>query len=806
MTAALLFVPLALAIGVPPPTIAPARTTTQPLVDGSLDDAVWATAPVFDAFVQKFPDEGATPTGRTTLRVLYDDLAVFVAIDCEQPDAVPVARLTRRDRISESDRVTVDLDTTLDRKSAFHFEVNAAGVLVDGLRFDDTDISYDWDEHWEARVAHRPGGWSAELRLPLRALHFRAQPSQMWGVQVRRFVAARQEIDELAYVPRDVGGEVSRFGLLGPFEQLHRPISLELQPFVLGRIHHEDPSDASLARGFGADGALGVDGRWLLGEDLALDFTVLPDFGQVEADQVVLNLSSYEIFFPEKRPFFLERLDLFATPVTVLYTRRVGALPDPPELGAGEALVAPVTPASIWSAAKLTGRVGSATTLGVLSAFTGESNAEVRRADGHVEAVRVAPPTLYSVGRLRTDLTDGAALGLIGMATVRFADATARDSFVGGADLAWRSPAGAWSLLAQALASTIRGGATRTFPDGTRVGAGDTSAAGYLRLLKEGGEAVGELQCDADGRRFDPGDLGFAERQNLVHCFGSLGWHDTHAGRLFLEQQSNLELFYRANLDGQSLASGVQLNTSGQLRGFSHLFAELHYRPAHFDDREFGDGTALERAGLVGLELHVTGDPRALLGYELSSTTQWLTDGLNLEADGRLSLKVWPQLDLELLPQALYTFGEPRWIGDDASGTRRFGRQRALGVGATLRSTWTFTPELSLQAYAQVFAASVRYQDFQAAPATDLVVTLDQLVPAGAPAKSPDSVEGTLNTSVVLRWEWRLGSTLYVVYSHAQANAGALVPGDGAAGLPVRSTLHAPAADTLLVKLSMWIG
>jgi hypothetical protein len=135
-----------------------------------------------------------------------------------------------------------------------------------------------------------------------------------------------------------------------------------------------------------------------------------------------------------------------------------------------------------------------------------------------------------------------------------------------------------------------------------------------------------------------------------------------------------------------------------------------------------------------------------------------------------------------------------------------FGRQRALGVGATLRSTWTFTPELSLQAYAQVFAASVRYQDFQAAPATDLVVTLDQLVPAGAPAKSPDSVEGTLNTSVVLRWEWRLGSTLYVVYSHAQANAGALVPGDGAAGLPVRSTLHAPAADTLLVKLSMWIG
>jgi hypothetical protein len=368
----------ALTLAATAPTVTPARTAAAPAIDGRLDDPAWAAAPAFTAFVQKFPDAGQAPSEPTTLRVLYDDHALYVGIDCPQTRAPVVARLTRRDREVESDRVVVDLDTAMDRKSAYHFEVSAAGVLVDGLYYDDTELSTDWDESWDARVSRTTGGWSTEIVIPLRILRFPRKAETTWGFQARRFIAARQEIDELAFVPRDQGGEVSRFGQLGPFEHLERPLGLELRPFAAGGLAHRDAVPDTLERGFGADGRLGADGKWRLSPALTLDFTVNPDFGQVEADQVVLNLTTYETFFPEKRPFFNEGLDLYATPIDVLYTRRIGAVPDAPALAPGETLVAAPRPTRIGGATKLTGRVGERVSIAALAAFTDENTVTAR--------------------------------------------------------------------------------------------------------------------------------------------------------------------------------------------------------------------------------------------------------------------------------------------------------------------------------------------------------------------------------------------------------------------------------------------
>src|SRR5215468_2438420 len=382
-------------------SLAPLPAPRAPVIDGSLDDPAWAAATATSAFVQKFPDEGAPPTHATTVRVLYDDEAVYLGIECAQADVPVVARLTRRDRLVEADRVEIDLGTRGDGKSAFHFAVNAAGVLVDGIRYDDTELDLSWDENWEAETGRSADGWTAEIKIPLRVLRFPTLAAQTWDFQVRRYLSARQEIDEWAFIPRAVAGEVSHYGSLGPFVDLHAGSRFEIRPFVLGRARRRDATNETLANGVDASVSAGVDARWHIARDLTLDAAVLPDFAQVEADQVILNLTTFEILFPEKRPFFLEGLDLFATPIQLLYTRRIGAQPIIPDLDTRESLVDGPDPAQIYGALKLVGQVGGRFSVGALAALTGSVDTTLQNAAGVRSRWQLAPTTAFAALRLK---------------------------------------------------------------------------------------------------------------------------------------------------------------------------------------------------------------------------------------------------------------------------------------------------------------------------------------------------------------------------------------------------------------------
>jgi len=236
------------------------RVSDSPKLDGRLDDRAWQAAPRFDAFVQKFPNEGARPSEPTTIRVVYDREAVWVGVECRQRTVPIVGRLTRRDRPIEADSITIDLDSRRSGTNAFEFAVNASGVLSDSLRFNDTDSSSDWDENWDARVARSDDGWSAEFRIPLRILRYDAKlPVQSWGFQARRYISARQETDELAFIPRTVAGEVSHYGKLDDLREIKPPSPFELRPFVLGRVRHRDAISGTLANGWDASGSAGLD-------------------------------------------------------------------------------------------------------------------------------------------------------------------------------------------------------------------------------------------------------------------------------------------------------------------------------------------------------------------------------------------------------------------------------------------------------------------------------------------------------------------------------------------------------------------
>ncbi len=833
------------------PHLGAMHVTGAPVLDGRLDDAVWNPAEATETFTQKVPDGGKPPSERTIVRVLYDKDNVYVGVDCVQKSRV-VLGLTRRDRSVEADRVVVVLDSRGDGKTAFEFSINVSGVIADGLHFNDTDFSQDWDENWEAKAARTAAGWSAELRIPLRILRFGQRPVQSWGLQVKRYISALKELDEWAYIPREAAGEVSHYGRLDNLVGLRPEAPFELRPFLTGGLRHYDPQATALARGFAPSFSGGLDLKWHISQELTLDATALPDFGQVEADQVSLNLTNFELYFPEKRPFFLEGVDTFNTPFQLLYTRRIGRAPGSPALRDNEAVVNEPGPSTIYGAAKLVGDLGHHFSVGELFALTGRQTVDVQLskgsllpplgsdlADRRIKRL-VDPLTSYKLLRLKREIGDNSHVGVIAMATnrlesgadyplVKSGPGTGRkvdllcprgdqvapgqrcfhDAYVGGVDARWRSASGDYAASGQAIGTLIQNGPARTLPDGTVLRPGDVGPAVLARLAKDGGKYVsGYAEYAMHGRKTDYNDLGYMQRQNEHRGDMNLEFHTLDPWGPTQETRTAFVYGERDNLDGLNLGRNFALTNYTRFANFWGTYAEVHYFAPRFDDREMGDGAALERPGLFGVELYFFTDSRKRVLGEIWTQTHFLENGgFGFQGEARVLARILPQWDIELLPTWFYLSGEPRFVGTQGS-SYVFGVQRAQSLALTLRSTYTFTPTLTLQAYGQLFLESQHYTGFTTSPAAGrgAVARLTELTPLpSALGFNPDFQGGTFNANLVLRWEYRLGSTLYVVYTHAQNRSATPRLGEST-GFDFQLVRPGVAEDAVLTKLSYWWG
>jgi len=846
----------------PAPHVTAVHVSEPPVLDGRLDDGAWRRAPAAQAFTQKAPMEGAAATERTTVRVVYDDQALWVGVDCEQTSAPVTVRLTRRDREVEADWVSVALDTRHDGKSAFVFEVNAGGALLDGVRFNDTDFSIDWDENWDARVSVRENGWSAEYRIPFRILRYQSLPVQSWGFEVRRYLSMKQETDEWALVSRTAGGEVSHYGTLDGLAGLSARTPFELRPFVLGRARRQDATSltvptlgnttftSNLPAVTDFAGSAGLDLKWHLTQDLTLDATINPDFAQVEADQIVLNLTTYETYYPEKRPFFLEGTDLFATPGQLVYTRRIGRVPPLPTLRPNEGLLDVPLPSTIYGASKLTGRLAEGWTVGTLQALTAPDTVPVLAADRSRVSRVVQPLSAWNVLRLRRDLGDRAYVGLLATNVTRAEDAAgyprvapgtpgtagqtvcptsahaarsttlvapgARcfdDAYVLAGDWRWRSPGGDWASNGQVGASMLDHGPPRLVPDGTVIRPGQVGTAATAYVGKEGGEHwVGDVWGGYADRKLDVNDLGFNPRGNVIYDGFDLEYRTLVPWWKLLETHTRLNYFDNQNTSTLPISRGVNVNTSGKLDVFWQYAVELHWRPTFYDDREFGDGAALQHAAIVvGNDTRIQSDPTKAIAVALHVRPQALAHGgYNFYSDADLLLRALPQLDFDLAPTFTANVGEPRYVTTGSvAGEYLLGHLDAKSLGATLRATYTFAPRLTLTGYAQLFLASGHYDGFLSYLSNPTgprpIVRLADLRPAPPPPSNPDFEQGVLNVNVVLRWEYRLGSLLYLVYTRSQVPNVSLAPGEEAT-LDLGAARRAPAADVIILKVSYWWG
>ena len=862
--------------GAPAPATAPgdpvraARRTGELVLDGRLEEPAWDVAPAHDGFFQSFPREGQPPTDRTEVRVLYDDRALFVGIVCH--DGVPseVARpLGRRDNAPYGDSVVVLLDSSHDKRTAYWFELTAAGVQKDALLFGEDESNADWDAVWDGAAATLKDGWSAEFRIPLSVLRFSGARDQVWGFAVKRIQARTRE--ELITIPLKRGdrGVVGRLADLTGLTGLEPVQELSLTPYLAARAAWRPKVDDGARRPprmFDPSGDLGLDLRASLGRGLALQATVNPDFGQVEADQIMQNLSTFELFFPEKRPFFTQGMDLFQglspndhrSPQQLFYSRRIGL--DAPILGA----------------AKLAGRVSDTLEVGLLEAAVMGAAAPAGAVPGQPSRryrFEPAQPLHFGLDGSLPQAQPAARNFLVGTArwqpaaTATFrasaasvlplerrcaagdfdpaglADPAGRcDALLGQAatlDASLRSAAGDWYARGQLSGSVFGGGGydepagptdplVRTLPDGTVLRRGDTGWGAAVYAGRQGAEPWrfdGSWEYESPRLELNAG--GYQRTQNEQLARGVLRYVRPNGGGPFHMYGFHLGGQGRWTTDGtgRTLGRGAWFSAEFQLRSFHYFGVDLNLDPAGDDVREIeGTGTAFRYAGSGGAGVWVSSDRGRPLWVEawvsggrtratgvLPSVGYWATGWI-------VSVRPHPRLETRLDATYDHSRWPARWVEDQTAAPAPGAPQQHLfaaldapSISVTLRQSLVLTPRLTLQAYAQFFSATGRYGQYYtaSAPAGGRVRPSD-LVPGGTPVELPDFRESALNLSAVLRWEYRLGSTLFLVYTRnaVEPDWPTAPPADRPPmTLRPRGLAQGPTTDTVLLKWSwFWAG
>jgi hypothetical protein len=856
-----------------------ATRRTHPIhLDGTLDEPDWSLAAIATSFTQRYPDPGKPATYQTEVRILYDDDAIYVGARMfdPHPDSI-VAPMARRDPQNiHSDWFDVIFDGYHDRRTGFRFGVNPAGTKLDVYHFNDGDDDDAWDARWDVATRIDSLGWIAEYRIPLSQLRFHGSAlEQTWGLNFYRDVARRDEWTFWSPYPPTAPGFVSNFGDLGGLTGLEPASPIDIIPYVSTHTvtNHADANNP-LTHGIRASATTGADVRIGLGSALSLHGTINPDFGQVEVDPAVLNLSAVETFFPEKRPFFLEGAGIFAfgtLPVSAqfgfsrfVHWRRIGRTP---QLSPSAEFSDIPDQTTILGAAKLSGRTSNGLSLGFVDALTSREDAAVIDDAGSRRIASVEPRTNYLVGRVKKDFADGrATLGLLGTATNRAMDSQfdpylRSDAYLFGVDGTRASASRRWTLGGYWLGSRVNGstaamaatqrssvryygradagppGASYLAFDSTRRSlSGHDASAG---VVYQGTPIFGSLQLRETTPGFEMNDLGYLSRSDARSLAAAIGaTHD--ASSSFLRSTRVTAYTINAwNFGGDAFHREIGFTSSAELRSLWNVSARAALFPSSLDDRLTRGGplvsppTRWTTSASIETDLRskVIGSASALFEHSGVAGSEWsLTPSVIYRPIAKLQLSFSPTLDV-LHDGAQYV----RTVAD-SSNLRAGGRDyvfadlRQRTLSASARADWSLTNALSVQLFVQPFVSTARFSGYKALRAArtfDFDVfgkdrgTVESL-PDGHVRIDPDGsgaeqsfvlgdgpnetsfVSRAIRVNGVIRWEYRSGSAIYLVWQQTRDGNAAL---DDASLLRDASRVFGvPAKNVIYLKASYRFG
>ena len=849
-------------------SIAATPTGGPIVIDGVLSEAVWQTRGS-GGFTQRDPQDGQPATEPTTVWVAFDRDNIYIAarLADSEPGKI-VGRLGRRDEYVESDWFDVGLDPYRDRRSGYYFGVNPSGSIEDGTLFNDEELDATWDGVWEGAARIDALGWTVEMRIPFDQLRFKRRDVQVWGVNFQRTIRRKNEEDHFAWIPKEQNGLVSRFAELTGLAGIASGRRLEVSPFALSKATLS-PAVAGdpfrTGREIGASGGFDLKGG--LSSNLTFDLSVNPDFGQVEVDPAVINISDEETYYQEKRPFFIEGASIFDfgrggpnvyrtlgwDEPDLFYSRRIGRSPQGRPGVSGFFDMPDWT--TILGAAKVTGKVGRDFNLGVISAAAAREYADIDLG-GVMSAAEVEPFSHYGVARGLKEFGEGrSGLGFMVTSVLRdlrpgaIEDSISRNALTLGLD-GWTflDKDRGWALAGWGAMTTVHGSAAamtalqlsslhyfqRPDADWVAVDENATSLSGWagrLYVNRQKGNVVFNAAIGAMSPGFEANDLGYHTRGDIINGHVEAGYRELQPGPLFRSWSVTGSYFRNYDFGWNRVGEYVYLDGRGKFLNYWTAGIHLDWEPpkySHWLTR--GGPFAFYPAGET-IGLMVEGDDRKPLVIEASAQYRYHpSGGHTYTAAAGLAWKPGPNLRLSVGPSYSWRYSQGQWVRSviDPLKTSTYGVRYVLAdiVQKTLpletRISWTFTPRLSLQAYLQPYLAVGDFSAFKELHAARTfefdfygqggstiayaggVYTVDPDGPAGPAAPftfaDPDFSLKSLRGTVVLRWEFRPGSMLYLVWTQRRADYSD--PGDFELWRDLGDIFRAPGENIFMVKFT----
>jgi len=865
--ALILVVPGALGAQSDPPKRATATRIegAGPRIDADLSDQAWTRATPISDFVTKLPVEGETPKVGTEIRLLFDRDALYVGARMFRPDPENIpTTVTRRDGTSNAEELVLTFDTYLDRRTGYSFSISSGGGRSDYYHGQDsqTDRQYEFDPVWTGKARVDSLGWVAEARIPFSQLRFGAR-DQAWGFQIQRRIPDLDADIYWVLIPRskDQSGFVSFFGLLEGIRGINTARGIELVPYAAADVTREgarDPRDP-----FGRDlvGRAGLDLKAGLGNNLTLDATINPDFGQVEADPAEVNLTQFETVFEEKRPFFTEgneiltgRAQSFLGRPTYFYTRRIGASP---RGGVAGDFVDQPRNTTILGAAKVTGRLPSRLSVGVLASITGrEYGRGFDSTAGEFSRAAVEPASGFGVVRLQQEV--GRSQSTVGMVLTGvhrgFGGVDAlerllvRDAVSGGVDWRARIENGKYEVTGWAGFSHLGGDPAaidrvqrssaryyhRPDADYLDYDPNRTSLSGFTASIRgdknAGRYTLWGIQASVKTPGFEINDIGQMNRADAIEFNADLQLRDTEPGKLFRYFQFGHAVFghYDFGFERQSL----RLSHSTLLS--FHNFWNLSFRAMHstraMSNSQTRGGPYMGTPSGWNYNVGLSGNPFRATTWSVGAG--WANDRLGGTGYGfsvSVSTRPGPQWEASITPRLTNTTNPRQFIGALGDGpTATFGRRYLFAfvdqrtVSTQVRLNYAFTPNLTVQGYAEPFASSGRFYRFGelAQPRTHRlkeygIAASTVLTPRGGGRydvtdgatafsfESPDFNVFSFRSNLVVRWEWLPGSTLFAIWQ--QNRGAALLTGTRVGIGSLWDAVEAPGDNFFALKASYWL-
>jgi hypothetical protein len=874
------------------PTATARRTTGEIELDGVLDDVVWANATPVSGFIQREPVEGIPAEMDTEVRVMFDGTALYIGARMwdETPEAI-AAQLVRRDERAQADYLEIYLDPNLDRRTGYVFQVSAANVQGDRYIFNDSEEDSNWNAVWESAVRRDDRGWTLEVRIPLSQIRYDPQAGpQTWGVNFARRRVSSNERSFFSLESRLQRGKVSQFGRLEGMEVPGSARRLEFRPYALSSLASGPAEEGDpFFSGTATDLQAGLDFRWGVTSNFTVDATVNPDFGQVEADPAVINLTAFESFFEEKRPFFVEDarvLDfgLSGRRNALYYSRRIGRAPHGGAPGDAEFEDVPLA-SKILGAAKVTGRTGGGLSVGALFALTDEEQGRgFFPEDQSVREFVVEPRSEYGVVRIQQDFRSGDTQvgGILAGARRELPgdgsfDWLASTAYSTGLDFEHTWDDRTWALNGFIAAGHIRGDSTAMIrvqrssnhyyqrPDATWVTMDSTATAmtgteWRLQFDKRGGQHwTWGIWTGQVTPALEVNDLGFSSNQEKLDAGARVTYREIEPGSVFRNYSMTFTTFHNWSHEalneplslsswGDAHKSGtVSLRWSSQFLNWWNLELNGGYRPPLYSYTQTRGGPVMVEPTGYSLTASVRTDSRRALSFGPRVTWGKEHNRVGGRLDSSLSV-VWrpsARLELRLDPSYARSTSSAQYVtaADTLFYQPTFGKRYLFGelereqFSLKTRFNVAFSTTLTLEAYAQALLSAgeyASYQQLEAARTYDFDVfergtygedAAGDFCLDGRICKAPDGRQHvdfdgdgradydfsdrdfnfrSLRGNLVLRWEYRPGSTVFLVWQHRRSNQEDFGNFDFDRDLRALGTLEGD--DLFMVKVNYWLG